>query len=117
MRLSPNKSTDRHFFSAVNLVHTALLITLAAGASASAASPENWSPVVVPTGEYRQRIQATPIPDRPGRPLHVYGNTIRYFHQLDRQAGFGRPARHILWGTGSLSGRRALGSRISRLTR
>jgi hypothetical protein len=31
-------------------------------------------------GEARDKIKATPIEDRPYRPLHVYGNTLRRRH-------------------------------------
>lgn len=40
----------------------------------------NWSPIVIPRGEYREYIKAMPIEDRPYRPLHFYGNTIRRNH-------------------------------------
>ena len=43
---------------------------------ASAAEP-GWSPIVLPTGQYRQRIKSMPIEQRPYRPLHFYGNTVR----------------------------------------
>lgn len=44
--------------------------------SAAAAEP-GWSPIVLPTGEYREQIKSMPIEKRPYRPLHFYGNTIR----------------------------------------
>lgn len=44
--------------------------------SAVAAEP-GWSPVIVATGDYRQRIESMPIEQRPYRPLHFYGNTVR----------------------------------------
>lgn len=63
-----------------------------------AASPsQEWSPVVVPTGEYRQQVKATPIENRPGRFLHVYGNTVRYRQQVSTGNG-GRPVRRIVIG-------------------
>ncbi len=40
----------------------------------------DWSPIVIPRGEYRDHIKAMPIEDRPYRPLHFYGNTIRRNH-------------------------------------
>ncbi len=43
---------------------------------ASSAEP-GWSPIVLPTGEYREQIKSMPIELRPYRPLHFYGNTIR----------------------------------------
>ena len=36
-----------------------------------------WVPVVVARGEFKQWIDSTPIVDRPNRPLHFYGNTVR----------------------------------------
>lgn len=39
-----------------------------------------WSPVIVATGSYRSQIRSMPIEQRPYRPLHFYGNTIRRRH-------------------------------------
>lgn len=39
-----------------------------------------WSPNIIATGEERQQIRATPIEQRPYRPLHFYGNTVRRIH-------------------------------------
>lgn len=39
-----------------------------------------WSPVIVATGRYREKIQSTPIEHRPYRPLHFYGNAVRRRH-------------------------------------
>lgn len=39
-----------------------------------------WLPVVVATGDLRAQIDATPMEDRPYRPLHFYGNTVRRIH-------------------------------------
>jgi hypothetical protein len=36
-----------------------------------------WLGVIIARGELREQIEATPILDRPYRPLHVYGNTVR----------------------------------------
>ncbi len=36
-----------------------------------------WLGVVIARGELREQIEATPILDRPYRPLHIYGNTVR----------------------------------------
>jgi hypothetical protein len=47
--------------------------------SAMAAEP-GWSPVIIATGEYRRQIEETPIEQRPYRPLHIYGNTVRRMH-------------------------------------
>ncbi|SFI92038.1 hypothetical protein [Planctomicrobium piriforme] len=37
-------------------------------------------PVVVARGELREQIEATPMEDRPYRPFHFYGNTVRRVH-------------------------------------
>lgn len=49
---------------------------LARSESAAAAEP-GWSPVVVARGDYRRQLDALPIQQRPYRPLHFYGNTVR----------------------------------------
>ncbi len=61
------------------LVFSALLLTaITVGVlSSSDASEPGWSPIVVPTGEYRDHIKSMPIELRPYRPLHFYGNTVR----------------------------------------
>ena len=33
--------------------------------------------VVVARGEVKEEIESTPILDRPNRPFHFYGNTVR----------------------------------------
>jgi hypothetical protein len=49
------------------------------GNGSTAAEP-GWSPVVIATGEYRETIKSMPIEQRPYRPFHFYGNTIRRNH-------------------------------------
>lgn len=44
------------------------------------AQEPGWSPVVIPTGDYREQIKSMPIEARPYRPLHFYGNTVRRNH-------------------------------------
>ena len=46
-------------------------------AGARAAS---FDPRVITFGESREKIKATPIEQRPNRPLHVYGNSVRRRH-------------------------------------
>ncbi|GAA5508671.1 hypothetical protein [Novipirellula caenicola] len=72
--------------------------------SAEAGSPTGWSPIILPTGTYRAQIKSMPIHQRPGRPLHVYGNTIRLMEQSKMTGGFHRPLRQILFGTNDLMG-------------
>ena len=45
--------------------------------SASSAQQPGWSPVVIATGPYRQQIKSLPIEQRPNRPFHFYGNSVR----------------------------------------
>lgn len=87
--------------------HAALIALLIFGSAGSVwgGSPAAWSPVIVATGDYRTKIRSTPIQHRPGRPLHVYGNTIRLFNQSGR-AERTRPLQHIVFGTSNFgSGR------------
>ena len=43
----------------------------------NASADPGWSPVVIATGDYRARLQATPIQYLPNRPFHFYGNSVR----------------------------------------
>jgi hypothetical protein len=49
-------------------------------ASESTADQPGWSPNIIARGEEREQIRATPIEQRPYRPLHFYGNTVRRIH-------------------------------------
>lgn len=40
-----------------------------------------WSPTIIATGQQREQIRALPIEQRPNRPLHFYGNSVRRMHQ------------------------------------
>lgn len=44
-------------------------------------------PRIVTFGESREQIQNTPILERPYRPLHVYGNSVRRRHHRGASAG------------------------------
>jgi hypothetical protein len=44
------------------------------------AATSRIDPRIIVTGEAREQIQNTPILERPNRPLHVYGNTVRRRH-------------------------------------
>ena len=37
-----------------------------------------------PTNLTREQIRSLPITQRPNRPGHVYGNTVRFFYHLGR---------------------------------
>lgn len=49
-------------------------------AQESTAQQPGWSPNIIATGQEREQIRATPIEQRPYRPLHFYGNTVRRMH-------------------------------------
>ncbi|PNY35951.1 hypothetical protein [Rhodopirellula sp. MGV] len=80
---------------------TLLILFLVSTAVATAKSPTGWSGIVLPTGDYREDIKSMPIETRPGRFLHVYGNTVRLFHYSDSPIR-SRPMRQIFFGTNSL---------------
>ena len=83
--------------------NTMLLLTLliALAGQSKAGSPTGWSPIVLPSRQYRAQIKSMPITQRPGRLLHVYGNTIRMVDQA-RRGNRIRPLRQILTGTDNL---------------
>jgi hypothetical protein len=61
------------------LAFAALLAAAVAPAPADA-SGTGFDPRIVTFGETRDQIKSTPITQRPNRPLHVYGNTVRRRH-------------------------------------
>ncbi|MCE9629937.1 MAG: hypothetical protein K8S94_04350 [Planctomycetia bacterium] len=65
-------------------MRTIVIATVAAAAlipvSPIDASGTGFDPRIITFGETRQQIQNTPVIDRPYRPLHVYGNTVRRRH-------------------------------------
>jgi hypothetical protein len=65
---------------ALLLVATSLILPIDIAAAASAARQTGFDPRVVAFGEAREEIKSTPIEQRPYRPLHVYGNTVRRRH-------------------------------------
>lgn len=77
------------------------LVSVAVTVSSESAAAEYWDPVIVPRGEYREQLSQIPITERPGRPLHVYGNTVRYFNSVRQPGGTTiarRPLRQIIVG-------------------
>jgi hypothetical protein len=58
----------------------AAVLTVFASPNESSAAEPGWSPVVIATGDYREQIKSMPIEQRPYRPFHFYGNTIRRNH-------------------------------------
>src|SRR5690606_16942948 len=63
------------FLAAITVV-----IAIAASRQHAAAAEPGWTNQVIARGALRQTIRATPIEQRPYRPLHIYGNTIRRIH-------------------------------------
>jgi len=62
-----------------------LVITAVAAAALVPVSPldaagTGFDPRIVTFGESREQIKNTPVLQRPNRPLHVYGNTVRRRH-------------------------------------
>jgi hypothetical protein len=57
-------------------VVAAMLTPLSADARST-----GFDPRIVTFGEAREEIKSTPITQRPYRPLHVYGNTVRRRHE------------------------------------
>ena len=52
-------------------------VPTAALADSKTSSEPGWLGVVVARGELKQQIESTPILERPNRPFHFYGNTVR----------------------------------------
>ena len=62
------------------------------GLTANATEP-GWSPIVIPTGDYRAEVKSLPIEQRPYRPLHFYGNTVRRSHYRGNPVAMPRDIR------------------------
>jgi hypothetical protein len=79
---------------------------LTAPAAARAADNEpGWLGVVVARGELKQQIDSTPIIDRPNRPFHFYGNTVR--REYYRGSALPRPGDFVKGGSALILKRRA----------
>jgi hypothetical protein len=65
-------------------MRTIILAALTAAAllpcPSAGAAGNGFNPRVVTFGPAREQIKSTPIEQRPYRPLHVYGNTVRRRH-------------------------------------
>ena len=59
-----------------------------ASEAATAAVP-GYSPPIVARGEVRDAIKSQDIHDRPNRPMHIYGNTVRRRSDRKSIGGFG----------------------------
>jgi hypothetical protein len=69
------------------IVSVFVLISLAATtapAQAAGSSPLGSSAPIIATGAQREYIRSLPIEQRPNRPLHFYGNTVRRMNQRSR---------------------------------
>lgn len=53
------------------------------------AAGTGFDPRVVVVGQAREQLKSTPIEERPYRPLHVYGNSVRRRHSR----GMAQPER------------------------
>jgi hypothetical protein len=78
----------RHAFVAVILVSGLVVSTASA-----VGSETGWVPVIVARGELKQQIESTPIVERPNRPFHFYGNTVR--RQYYRSQGATAPREFV----------------------
>jgi hypothetical protein len=62
------------------LALTIFSLPLEAGLPVAAAAQTGFDPRIVAMGDAREEIKNKPIEQRPYRPLHVYGNTVRRRH-------------------------------------
>jgi hypothetical protein len=58
----------------------AVIFSLTVFAQITAADEPGWYPFTIARGTDRVIIENTPILERPYRPLHFYGNTVRRSH-------------------------------------
>ena len=54
-----------------------ILVAAVAAATAVSAEGAGFDPRVITFGSERDQIKSIPIEQRPNRPLHVYGNSVR----------------------------------------
>ena len=62
------------------LMFAALMATALVPETTFAAGQTGFDPRIVTVGPAREQLKNTPITQRPYRPLHVYGNTVRRRH-------------------------------------
>ncbi len=78
---------------------TMLMAALWLGSAPAEGAEPGWRGVVIARGAEREQIESTDILDRPYRPLHFYGNTVRRQYYRGR----GTPAlRDVTRGTMAL---------------
>ncbi len=81
-----------------------LIVFAAPAASCAADNGTGWMGVVVARGELKQEIESTPILDRPNRPFHFYGNTVR--REYHRGSALPRPGDFVKGGAALVVRRR-----------
>ena len=57
-----------------------LVVMVFASLSSVCASETGWSGAISPLSPEAQQIRQQPMLERPNRPFHVYGNTMRRMH-------------------------------------
>lgn len=62
------------------LALTIFSLPLEASLPVAEAAQTGFDPRIIAVGEARDQIKSKPIEQRPYRPLHVYGNTVRRRH-------------------------------------
>jgi hypothetical protein len=76
--LDPFTATMRQLtVLAASLLVTVAAFTAAESASAQSPGSPGWTPPIIATGADREYLRSLPIEQRPNRPLHFYGNTVR----------------------------------------
>lgn len=74
------------------VVVLAVSLFATAAPTAADASERRFDPRVIVVGEAREQLKAVPITQRPYRPLHVYGNSVRRRHQRAVSPAVRRPS-------------------------
>ena len=69
------------------IMFAALTAAALAPVPSAVASDAGFDPRVITFGESREQIKNTPITDRPYRPLHIYGNSVRRRHSRAPSGG------------------------------
>lgn len=64
----------------VGLVLATVLLAICLPANWLVAEEPSWHPRVLKLGEDRQQTNSLPVVQRPYRPLHFYGNSVRRLH-------------------------------------
>lgn len=62
-------------------LRAALVLATLTPMARAAGESTGFDPRVITFGAAREQLQSTPITQRPYRPLHVYGNSVRRRHE------------------------------------